>query len=265
MIRKLILTVTLFFSSTAFALVHPQQTTYDSRIRYVTYNSEDVVQINTVLGIATHIQIDPNENYVTHVFGDSKAYAFAMEGNHIFIKPAGEKADTNMIVVTDKRNYNFRLTFRSDRNNAVYQIAFIYPDKVQQELETKRQQQNIEQAFLEHHGRFNLLYSMSGDLDLAPQNVWDDGVMTYFKFAGNSSLPEIYMVDEDGQEVRVNRTTTGRSNNIIVEHFVSTKWRIRLGNRVLSVWNEAPQTNSDILNETGTVSPTVRRIPRGEK
>ena len=94
------------------ALHHPTKSSFDSRIRYTPYNAHDVVQLNTVIGIATHVVLEEGEQYMTHAFGDANAYAFAVEKNHLFLKPKAENADTNLAVVTDRRSYHFRLTFQ---------------------------------------------------------------------------------------------------------------------------------------------------------
>ena len=261
--KKILGVLLLLIAGSACALSSPSSSRFDSRIRHVTYNSQDVVQIDAVLGIATHIVLDPDENYVTHVFGDSAAYAFTRNGNNYFIKPAAEKANTNLIIVTDQRSYNFRLTFRNDRNHAVYQVAFRYPEKEQRLEEERLNQLNLEEAYRSRHGGFNLAYSMSGDTDIAPVNVWDDGVMTYFKFPSGMDLPNIKMMDADGQELIVNRNS--EANNIIRVHGISGKWIIRLGNRALAVWNDGynPRENG-VNNQSGTTSPEVQRVIRGQ-
>ena len=40
------------------ALHHPHKSGFDSRIRYTPYNAFDVVQLNTTIGIVTHIVLE---------------------------------------------------------------------------------------------------------------------------------------------------------------------------------------------------------------
>src|SRR3546814_2112224 len=58
------------------ALDLPKHSRADSRIRYANYNPADVIQLDAVIGVATHIVLEENEEYIYHVFGDSEAYAF---------------------------------------------------------------------------------------------------------------------------------------------------------------------------------------------
>ncbi|MET3589190.1 type IV secretion system protein VirB9 [Bartonella silvatica] len=259
------------FSSLSFlgtvpvqALKTPSSSQYDHRVRYVTYNEADVVQIETVLGVATHIILEEGEHYVTHAFGDSEAYAFAHKGRHIFIKPKAELANTNLIVVTDKRSYKFRLQFRNDRADATYELAFYYSDTNNQELEENNRRLAIEHGFHKGVKGYNLKYTMSGDQDIAPINTWDNGRITYFKFPANMDMPTIYMVDSEGNESLIPRTVVGSANDIIAVHKINPKWLIRLGKRALAVFNEAYDPNG-IPNTTGTVSSVVHRINKGGK
>lgn len=242
------------------ALETPSYSRYDHRIRYVNYNVADVVQVETVLGVATHIILEEGEQYITHAFGDSDAYAFAQKGRHVFIKPRAERANTNLIIVTDRRSYKFRLKFRGDRAEATYELAFQYPDAKRED----RRQAAVERGFNQGVKAYNLNYTMSGDRDIAPINAWDNGRVTYFKFSANTDMPSIYVVDAEGNESLIPRTVVGSANDIIVVHKVSPKWIIRLGNRALAVFNEAYNPYG-IPNTTGTVSPLVRRISKGDE
>ncbi|MCZ2203600.1 P-type conjugative transfer protein VirB9 [Bartonella sp. A05] len=246
------------------ALVTPESSQNDHRIRYVTYDASDVVQIETVLGVATHIMLEEGEQYITHAFGDSDAYAFANTGRHIFIKPKAELANTNMIVVTNKRSYKFRLQFRNDRAGAIYELAFNYPNVEDKKAREHSQRLSIERGFYQGVKAYNLSYTMSGDQDVAPMNVWDNGQITYFKFSANMDMPSIYVVDAKGNESLIPRTVVGDSNNIIAVHKVNPRWIIRLGDRALAIFNEAYDPHG-VPNTTGTISTVVHRINKGDK
>jgi type IV secretion system protein VirB9 len=240
---------------------------YDGRIRFATYNNADVLTIDTMAGIATHIQLEEGEAYVTHAFGDAAAWSFAMERNHVFLKPKAEKADTNLVIVTDKRTYNFRLRYHNkDTDPVVYQLSFYYPESQTKATATTNVKDVVEKGFKVPTGRANTDYTMAGDRSIAPINVWDDGKFTYFKFPEYRDLPAIYIVDADGRESMVNRNTAGEANDIIVAQKVNEKWRVRLGDQVLSVFNEKMIAERDApiatnrSDVTGTRSPAVARV-----
>lgn len=249
----------------ALALDQPMPSKFDSRIRHTVYNPRDVVQLDAVIGIATHIVLEEGERYMTHAFGDAQAWSFAVEGHHIFIKPRADNAETNLTIVTDRRSYYFKLRYwPSRRANAVYGLSFIYPDTEARKAQELARGAAVEDGFASQRQGYNLDYTMSGDLDIAPANAWDNNEATYLKFPGNRDIPAIYMVDADGNESIVNRTTIGEANDIVVLHKVNAKWILRLGDRALAVWNEAYDPNG-VRNTTGTASPEVKRVIKGGK
>src|SRR5512141_1174285 len=82
-----------------------------------------------IVGIVTHIVLEPGENYLTHAFGDGKAWDFAVKGNHCFLKAVATNADSNLTIVTDRRSYHFSLRLLTDgRAEPTYEIAFQYAD-----------------------------------------------------------------------------------------------------------------------------------------
>lgn len=248
-----------------WALHQPNKSTYDTRIRSVMYNGQDVIQLDCVIGIATHIILEEGETYLTHAFGDASAYSFSVERHHLFLKPKAENADTNLIVVTDRRSYNFRLTFCPNPlgSLAVYQLVFHYPEtkaKINREAETKAK---LQQGWQKKSSDYNLDYTMSGDLDLAPLHVWDNQSFTYFKFPNNRDLPTLYMVDEEGQESLINRHVEGAGNTTLVVHKIHAKWIVRLADRALAIYNEAYDVHKD-RPTTGTTSPVIQRTVKGD-
>lgn len=263
-------TIAAGLGGAAQAGIQPTASKYDARIQFVTYNPADVVKVAGVAGIATHIRLEKGEEYVTHAFGDAEAWSFAVEQSHVFIKPRADRASTNLIIVTDRRVYNFELDYRPEpQAGAVFQLSFHYPDTAAAEAARVRETAQVESAFNTKAGRFTTNYTMSGDMSIAPINVWDDGRFTYFKFPQNRDVPAIYMVDADGRESIVNRTVDGAGNDVVVAQKVNERWRLRLGGQALGVFNEdliarrdAPIVTSPYQN-TGTASHAVTRVLKG--
>lgn len=271
--KKLYLVVALLFISTnSMAAEIPKFSEKDHRILTAHYDKDNVTEIVAKAGIATQIVLEEGEEHEYHAFGDKDAWHFDAYKNNIFIKPKEMLGTTNLNIITNKRNYSFKVNF-ADENSPLdmYQVRFIYPDVETAQEQQARQAQNIEINFETAPTKkiYNLNYSMRirGDRSIAPMNVYDDGTFTYFKFAGNVDLPAVYAVmaesEEDyGQETLVNKTISGQGNNIIVMHKTHYLWRLRLGDTVIDVFNDS-MDKFGVLNTTGTVSPDVERVDIG--
>lgn len=246
----------------AQALDAPTYSKADRRVRYVDYNPADVIQLDAVIGVATHIVLEPGERYVYHVFGDSQAYLFTQKDNHLFFKPTAEDADTNLIVVTDRRDYAFRLSYHDDRDaSALYKLVIRYPESEIRKEAAKAKRQAVEYALRQVGTPMNWkAYTRSGDVALAPLHAWDDGRQTWLQFPVEGDIPAVYRVTPDGQEVITNYHMA--DSRTMVLHRTSALWHLRLGDQVLAIYNDAygqvaPPTH------TGTASPEVRRIVKG--
>ncbi|EAM2691500.1 conjugal transfer protein TraO [Salmonella enterica subsp. enterica serovar Panama] len=280
--------VSLGLSGQAQALEVGKGSPYDYRIKSVVYNPVDVVRIDSVAGVATHIVVAPDESYVTHAFGDSNSYAFTHVENNMFIKPKGEvPSDTNLVLVTNKRTYNIVLHYVGDyttkdaqgnvkanfiktpwsMKNATLQLTYLYPfedmKKANKTLESNRVKKALKDL---QNGPYNLLYKMSDEDEyrtVAPVNVWDNFRFTYFKFPANADLPVVFYIGDDGKEHTVNQHPAGEYNNIVVAETVAKEWRIRYGNKVVGVLNMNYNPNLGAIS-TGTTSPDVKRVKKGE-
>lgn len=261
-------------------LVHAEErsqpTAYDCRIRRVVYNPADVVDVTSTPGIETHLILDPDETYVTHAWGDSGAWWFRHMKNHVFIKPREANSDTNLTIVTNKRSYNFYIHYidrpKKDDCSEVFQVSFGYVDKQRaqvakaEEAEAARaEKHSIASAFKVPPPRANLDYEMSltpSDQIIAPENAWDDGRFTKFKFPANEELPRVYIRYADNTEAIVNTWVEGKAKNILVTDRIAKRFTLRLGNNVVGIYNEGFKGGTD-PGTSGTASDEVKRVIKG--
>ncbi|MDK7585083.1 TrbG/VirB9 family P-type conjugative transfer protein [Alcaligenes phenolicus] len=249
----------------ALALDLPKQAGTDHRIRYANYDPHNVTQLDSVIGVGTMIELEEGENYLFHVFGDSEAYEFTEYTNHLFLKPVVDQADTNLIVVTDRRNYTFRIEYHNERETkqALYKLIMRYPDSEAIEARQQQHEKTVQTAFSQVGLPVNWqAYSKSGDLDLAPIHAWDDGHQTWMQFAPTAEIPAIYRVTDDGQEVLTNYHMA--DHRTMVLHRTSARWHIRLGGNVVAIHNAAFR-QTPTKPHTGTASPSVERVVHGVK
>lgn len=242
----------------AWALDIPVSSPKDKRIRTTCYDPDNVVQVETALGVATHIVLAEDEEYLDHGFGDSAAYELARRRNHILLKPTADQADTNLIYITDKRSYAFLLKYSKQRTGReFFRLTMCYPELEQAKRERMAEAEALEHAMEQTGTTLNWEhYTMNGDMSLAPVSAWDDGAQTWLRFGPGQELPAVYMVDADGQEILVNRHMADPQT--IVMHRVAALWHLRLGNQVLAVHNEAGVGARSL--DSGTISPVVERV-----
>lgn len=248
----------------AYGEVVPHAGPVDHRIRYVTYNRNDVVQVDASYGASTMITFDKNEKIQTLALGD--ALAWKVEPNHagnvLFVKPVDKHASDNLNVITNKHTYIFVLdsAFRPVRNQ-VFNIIFRYPDEIAKASFDKRYLAEAKQMAAEPNlqgldaANVNSDYGVKGSSVNQPLTVFDDGKKTWFRFAG--SVPAIFAVDTHRNESLVNWHKEGKY--IIVDR-VNFQWTLRNGPDVTCLFN----LRRNNLNEpTGLSLDAPQRIGNG--
>lgn len=255
----------LLAGTVAHATEIPTSSPLDSRIKTVVFQPSNVVRIDGMVGIVTHLLLEPGEHYVDHAFGDSAAWWFAENGNHVFLKPKAEHASTNLVLITNRRIYNFELRYAdmSRRGDKVFDLRFIYPEAKRVANASAIEHAKVSAGFKTARP-VNWKYTMTGDRALAPIHAWDNWQFTYFQFPGAVDMPEIYLVNPDGTESIVNHHIEGKSNDIVVVHKVARQWVLRLGKSALSVFNESYDPVG-VSNQSRTASPDVIRAVRGSE
>jgi len=277
----------------ANAEIVPEKSPYDSRMRVIAYNRMDVVKLSTFYGVSTHVEFGENEQIRDVAIGDDQAWSIVPRGNHLFIKPKATKADTNVTVVTDKHVYNFALVVqpRSVKDasawkdpNLVYGVTFRYPEQEAAKLAAeqaekakaiaeKRRLDQMKDKLAKatkdsvaagHQGKpldaQNYNYWMAGSTEISPTAARDDGRFTYLSFSNNRDMPAVYSVDAFGMESLINTSVEG---NTIIIHRVVPKLRLRKGNAVVCIRNDAFNPNGGTDNAAGTIAPDVERVIKG--
>lgn len=274
------LIATIVFFGVAHSETIPSKGRYDARVRVVNYNSEDVVNIKTYFGVSTHIKFGEGEE-ITHVAtGDSLAWKIVPAENHLFIKPQAEQGDTNITVITTKRDYQFVITVaKHDEKdtkawtdkNLIYSLTFKYPEDERlakaQAVEaenSKKEELKANNIVLGSRYAKNFNYFSRGDASVSPTKAYDDGQFTFLMFGNNADLPAVYEEDAvTGDEALIN--TNVKDGNIIVVHKIVKNLILRKGEKVAGVLNSYFDYMNFNENKTGTASNTVKRVLKVEK
>lgn len=257
--------------SSALAVEMPAGGLYDKRVKYINYNPAQVTRVIGHYGFSTHVQFGPNEVIANIAIGDKDAWDVAPVENHLFIKPLGDMAETNMTVITNARVYNFELTAHESRNGAhpipndmFFQVNFRYPDEEFAKARAESEAARLKVRMSQNNGprATNWNYWVKGSQDVSPSSAFDDGRFTYLKYPGNREMPAIYIVNPDGSESLVNTTVDAKHPDTIIVQKIARQFTLRIGKRVACIFNKSYDPDG-VANKTGTTAPGVQRVIKG--
>lgn len=262
-------------SATVAARSVPDATGYDARVRTVTYNPDDIVQIIGTYGISTHIVFAPDEDIKSVALGDTLAWEVAPLHNNFFLKPREPNAYTNLSIITNRRSYEFELIAQpkaASTKALYYKVVFSYPQdiaaaKAAALLQAHQALHEDKVADALHASevptRKNINYWARGSKAVTPDEAFDDGAFTYFRFRGNREFPAVFLetiVDDKKTESLLNSTVKG--DTIVVqrlsEHFI-----LRKGDEVAEIVNKKYDPVGQNAG-TGTITDSVTRVIKGE-
>ena len=250
----------------------PVPSAYDARIQYVDYNAGDVVTISARSGRGVRIVFAPNEKILDVASGFTEGWELVERGNILYLKaksltggegggalsPQPERWNTNLMVTTSARLYDFDLRLVGASDGVAYRVEFKYPADEKASAKAKA----VEKKSLDELSRKmppkNWKYSMQagkGAEGIVPSLAYDDGNFTYLRFPNNRDFPAAFLVGADGSESLVNSHVEG---DTLVIHRVSPKLVLRFGKAVVSVYNEAFDPDG-VVPTDGTTAPGVSR------
>lgn len=217
----------------------------DARIRYVTFDNNDVTTINAALGVSTMIELSPTEIIETVSAGDTKGWSIVPKrgSRFLFVKPLDRDAWTNVNIVTNRRVYSLLLkASNSNRDRVSFQVRFKYPDEDVNARLLSQARQSAADPELKNLkiSDLNYDYAYKGDDSLKPRVVFDDGTKMFLEFTGD--IPAIFVVDEKGRESLVNLRTQGKYT--IVDK-VGRQFTLRADGKTLCLFNRARAARVD--------------------
>jgi type IV secretion system protein VirB9 len=183
---------------TAQILPHPVGA--NLHVQAVDYVDGQVVQLNGAPGYELMIQLSADEQISNVAIGDTGAWQVSAnkEGNRLFLKPTQAGSDTNMTVVTSVRTYAFDLRASDGASvDTPYTVQFRYPAP---KLAAKDSEYVDVSALKRRLSR----YRISGDRQLRPISISDDGDHTYISWPRTVPIPAVYALDRGGNETLVN-------------------------------------------------------------
>ncbi len=206
-------------------------------IRYVDYNPDAVVRLTGYTGYQMILEFEGGEKIETVGIGDSSGWQVTPNGaaTVMFLKPVGLPRTTNMSIVTNLRRYNLELVAHSgakvSSRQIIYAVRFRYPQKVAEAVQAA-----AAPLITTPPEEWNRAYSYDGAKGNVPEQVFDDGKATYFRFATGTSTPAIFSITPDAGESIVNFAVRGPY--IVVEQ-LAPQFVLRQGKDVTFIFNDA--------------------------
>jgi type IV secretion system protein VirB9 len=268
----------------------PASGVYDTRMRYIAYNPDQVVHLSTIIGATMVVTFAPDETVTSVAETDSLHLAAVPKGNYLFLKPSAPLTLQPIIVLTQRaddslRRYVFEIETVNSPNTGngadgvFYSVQFTYPQdaaaaasaravaeaaKVARlnEFALQRATQQAALALLDAQrtnpfiGPRNYKYVAQGDRGLTPLLVWDNGYSTVLQFAGNARIPAIFVINPDGKEATASYAVNGDTVQI---GQTAREFRLRDGGTVLNIYNLGFDTVGGNPG-TGTTSAAVSRV-----
>jgi type IV secretion system protein VirB9 len=277
-------------ASPAWAEQNPVPGQEDARMRTLAYNPDQVVHLSTAVGATLVVGFGTDESVTAVAVTDSKDLKAMPKGNFLFFKSQQALPLQPVVVLTSiegggMRRYVFEITtvpaasLAMDAPGIYYSVQFTYPVEeaarqhalaaaqaqknqaasraraAQHKLQIAHQKMELE-ARDPFSGDRNWHYIAQGDRSLLPLEVFDNGYSTVFRFPGNVRIPSVFVINPDGKEATPNFSVKG---DLVQVDAVARGWRLRDGQTVLAIWNQAfdPVGKNP---ETQTTSPNVQRV-----
>jgi type IV secretion system protein VirB9 len=222
----------------------------EGRSEEFTYSPNRVFTVVGQHAIQTLIQFAEDESIENIALGDAAAWQVTpnKRANMLFIKPLFARGRTNMTVVTDRRRYLFDLVIAGPKGHAIYAIQFVYPEdrmaaallarKTDSLLGTDPATPEVQAPPAAPKPEVNTSWRMSGDKDLRPARIYDDGNATFIAWSASTELPGIFAFGNDGKEGPVNFTVRG---DYLVIDGVAARYVLRRGKAHTLLTNLAPR------------------------
>ena len=209
-----------------------------SNIRYVDYNPDAIIRLTGHTGYQMILEFEPGEKIETVGIGDSSGWQVTPNGagTIMYLKPVGIPPTTNLSIITNQRRYNLELVARSGlrvpQSQIIYAVRFRYPQKPGASGAVA----NPPPLIATPPELWNRAYSYDGAKANVPEQVFDDGKATYFRFAAGASAPAIFSITPDAGESIVNFAVRGPYT--VVEQ-VAPQFVLRHGKEVTFIFNDA--------------------------
>lgn len=234
--RKLSGLLVVLSAGPVLGQAHPQPAGSDPRLQQIDYHAGEIVQLRGSPGYQMMIDLSPDEQIKSVAVGDNSAWQINVtkEGDRLFLKPTMPNVWTNMTVVTSVRIYYFDLaSVAGPSGDLPYTVQFRYP--------AERRARSAVDGYVDVAAarRRTSHYKASGDRQLWPEAIANDGEHTFISWPRSSAIPAVYAVDSGGRDVLVNGMMG--TDDIYVVDGAPPRLRFRIDGKVAYVVRVTPR------------------------
>ncbi|MXO57956.1 type VI secretion protein [Altererythrobacter salegens] len=220
----------------------------DPRLVSRLYDETQVVRVDGRANVQTTIRFGDDELIENVAIGDSQAWQVTpnKRANLLFVKPLADRAVTNMTVITNEHTYLFDLMANPKNESPLYVLSFTYPTPINPTPkgvapvdgpnEVELAAASDAQAIVDP-AELNFAWDKTGDRNLMPARIYDDGTATFLAWPAGEPVPAILMKDKAGTEGPVNYAVRG---DVIVIEGVPKKLILRSGKDMATLQNNGP-------------------------
>lgn len=225
------------------SLGEPLQRSEDSLL--LEYRSGVVNKIYCCPGYVTDIQLQLGEQIQRITTGDKSRwnietfFSDVLEGGrwHVYLRPLQLGLETNIIISTDRHNYQI-LAATDTLYNPI--VEWDYPGEAQEyTYGSGIKSQKVLEVESVDKLNFSYVVSKAKRYSWTPNFVFDDGFRTYINIPEDvlhKINPALFMVNQDGTLVLVNYLI---SNGNLVVDTISTEFQLRVKDQVVRIRREA--------------------------
>lgn len=251
----------------------------DPRFQTLPY-TKDVIKVPTQVGRVLEIEFDKSETSIDFAIGDREAWAVKIDKNVVYLKPKSAIPDTNLKIITNKRQYWFDLSMATKKTPAWWHIGFRYPQEAPLPVpialpdpaviaakNAARQRKTIEERLgadlnlqvVAVERELNGNYEVIGPKEITPTSAYDNGEFTAMTFMAGKPMPKVFVLEDDGSDARVPFHVDG---NMLVVHRVAKRLVLERGKQRAIMTNKNYQPTGTNIT-TNTISNYVRRELKG--
>lgn len=205
----------LLISGASIGQTNSTRLVADARIVEFEYNPEKIYPVLTRPFAVTNIELPKGDPVVTMMAGDTSSFIININKarNEIFIKPKFEGIETTLTVISDKKRYQFYIRSTGQGKKYYQQVSFAKEEETFYEFgdsvstsgnenltsEDLASKNKIASGPTIEPDKLYVTYTIEGDANFKPINVYDNGTQMWLKFPSSlGELPAIFGKSEDG-------------------------------------------------------------------